>query len=240
MRVYWRGCMRISSRISIFILLTASFCFAQTPGAASPLTIVESSWQHARQPAKKIENQTVAPVRAMTADDKNFRRTALEQQSKSTVDPVENTPDGRRAALEKIVQESQTPKPGDTNGYSYLAKVRNDSGKKIDIVFWEYRFVEIANPKSLVRRQFLCAANVKAGETKDLSVFSVLGPSEVISAESLANPEDKLFEEKVRVNRIEYADGSVLQRQDWKYADVQKAIERATATPWGKEVCRGI
>lgn len=232
--------MTISSRVSIFILLIASCSLAQTPGTASPLTILESGWRHDRKPAKKAENQTVAPVRAMTADDKNFRRTVLAQQSKSTVDPVENTTDGRRAALEKIVQESQTPKPGDTNGYSYHAKTRNDGSKKIEIVFWEYRFIELANPTTLVRRQFLCAANMKPGETKDLSVFSLLGPSEVISAESLASAENKLFDEKVRVNRIEFSDGSLVQRRDWKYEDHQKAIERATTTPWGKEVCRGL
>jgi len=232
--------MRISSRISIFILLTASCSFAQNPAGASPLTILESSWQHARQPAKKIDNKTVAPVRAMTADDKNFRRGALEQQSKRTVDPVEDTTDGRRAALEKIVRDSETPKPNDTSGYSYLAKVRNDGNKKIDIVFWEYRFTELVNPTSLVRRQFLCSANVKPGETRDLTAFSSLGPSDVISAGTLANPEDKRFDEKVRVNRIEYVDGSVVQRNDWKFEEVEKAVERATSTPWGKEVCRAL
>ena len=232
--------MRISSSVFAIVLLIASCALAQNTGSPSPLTILESSWQHARQPAKKIENQTVPPVRAMTADDKNFRRGALDQQSKSTVDPVENTPDGRRAALEKIVRDSETPKSGDTNGYSYLAKVKNDGSKKIDVVFWEYRFIELANPTSLVRRQFLCSAKMKPGETRDLSAFSLLGPSEVISADSLANPEDKRFDEKVRVNRIEFSDGSMVQRRDWKYEDVQKAVERATSTPWGKEVCRSI
>ena len=92
----------------------------------------------------------------------------------------------------------------------------------------------------MVRRQFLCAANMKPGETRDLTAFSSLGPSEVISAGTLASPEDKRFVEKVRMNRIEYADGSVVQRNDWKFEEVQKAVERATSTPWGKEICRAL
>ena len=30
------------------------------------------------------------------------------------------------------------------------------------------------------------------------------------------------------------------QRGNWKYDDFQKSIDRATSTPWGKEVCRGF
>jgi hypothetical protein len=232
--------MRIFPKVPIFIPLIAVCCFAQNPGQDSPVTILESSWQHARVAPKKIDNQEVTPARMLTADDKNFRRTAREQQSKGSIDPAENTIDGRRAALDKIVQESRTPKTGDIDGYAYLAKVRNNGGRKIDVVFWEYRFTELANPSNVVRRQFLCAANMKPGETKDLSLFSLLGPSEVISAESLSKTTDKLFDEKVIVNRIEFSDGSSIQRRDWKYDDFQKAIERITSTPWGKETCRGI
>ncbi|MEP6788407.1 MAG: hypothetical protein ABJB40_08250, partial [Acidobacteriota bacterium] len=103
-----------------------------------------------------------------------------------------------------------------------------------------YRFTELANPSNVVRRQFLCSANIKPGDSKDLSVFSTLGPSDVISAESLAKATERLFDEKIIVNRIEFSDGAMIERRDWKYEDVRKAVERATSTHWGKEVCRGL
>jgi len=126
------------------------------------------------------------------------------------------------------------------NGYLYTTKVRNDSGRKMEVVFWEYRFTELANPANVVRRQFLCSANIKPGDSKELPVFSLLGPSDVLTAESIANTTGKIFDEKVVVNRIEFSDGAMIERRDWKYEDVRKAVERVTATPWGKEVCRGL
>jgi hypothetical protein len=176
----------------------------------------------------------------MTNDDKYFQRKAREQRTDSPNDPSVSTEDGRRAALEKAVQESRTPNNVDLAGYSYTANVRNDSGKTVKVVFWEYRFVELARPSNIVRRQFLCSVNLKNGENKELSAFSTLAPSEVIDAESLVYPTEKRFDESVVVNRIEFSDGTLRQRGNWKYEDVQKAVERLTSTAWGKEVCRAL
>ena len=74
----------------------------------------------------------------------------------------------------------------------------------------------------------------------ELSVFSLLGPSDTIDAESLAKSTNKLFDENVRINRIELSDDTILQRNDWKYDDVRSSIKRATSTPWGKEICRAL
>jgi hypothetical protein len=237
---HWRKDMRVSPRVSIFVLLVAPCCFAQTPPQNSPVTILESSWQRSRHAQKKPDGSDVGPARGMTSDNKYYQRTARENQTKGAIDPNEYTIDGRSAALEKNVQEARTPKIDDITGYLYLANVRNDGGKKIEVIFWEYRFTELANPANVVRRQFLCSANIKPGEKKELVVFSQLGPSDVISAESLAKATDRLFDEKVFVNRIEYSDGTTVQRGAWKYDDFRKAIDRATSTPWGKEVCRGL
>ena len=118
--------------------------------------------------------------------------------------------------------------------------MRNDSGKTVEIIYWEYRFTEIANPANVVRRQFLCSVKLKNGASKELPAFSTLGPSEVIDANSLAKSTGKLFDEKVIVNRIEFADGAIVQRNNWKFEDVKKAVERATSTPWNKETCRAL
>jgi hypothetical protein len=118
--------------------------------------------------------------------------------------------------------------------------VRNDSGQTIKVIYWEYSFTEIARPTNTVRRQFLCGLNLKKGGEAELSAFSLLAPSDVIDASSLSKPKEKLFDEKVQVNRIELSDGSILQRGNWKLKDVQSDVDRATSTPWGKEICRAL
>jgi hypothetical protein len=107
-------------------------------------------------------------------------------------------------------------------------------------VFWEYQFKELSNPTNVVHRQFLCSVKVKPGKERELQAFSVSGPSDVISVGSLANESRNLFEEKVLINRIEYADGSIFQRKDWIYAEMKSRIERVIGTPWGSEMCRSL
>jgi len=58
--------------------------------------------------------------------------------------------------------------------------------------------------------------------------------------DSLAGKADNPYRERVRINRIEYADGSIWQRKDWNFAEVRAAVQRAVSTPWGAEMCRGL
>jgi hypothetical protein len=86
----------------------------------------------------------------------------------------------------------------------------------------------------------LCAANIKAGKEKEIQAFSVSGPSEVVSVDTLAKNSTNPFEEKVVINRVEYADGSIWQRKDWNFGEIRMSYRRAVSTPWGKEMCRGL
>ena len=227
--------MKKSLIVSILVLLISAYCFAQ-----DPVTIVDFSWHPDRQAARKGEVDTHGPVRMVADENKYFQRKAREQQTVVAVDPTEASIDGRSQQMEKNVQEARAAKVDDVNGYTYLANVKNSSDKPIAVVFWEYRFAELANPANVVRRQFLCSINLKPGDKKSLAVFSLLGPSDVIAAESLAKTTEKVFDEKVIVNRVEYADGTLRQRGNWKYDDYKQAIERVTSTPWGKEICRAF
>jgi hypothetical protein len=81
---------------------------------------------------------------------------------------------------------------------------------------------------------------LKNGERRELSAFSTLGPSDVLDVASLTRPTDKLFDEKIQINRIELSDGNVLQRNDWKYAEVKSGVDKVTSTPWGNDTCRAL
>jgi hypothetical protein len=177
----------------------------------------------------------------MTADDKNFAREKRNQAQRGNApDPSEMTADGSREKLDKAQDAARQTGGDDQTGYFYSASFVNNTKKTIAVIFWEYRFTELANPANVVRRQFVCAANMKPAAKKDLWIFSLLGPSTSISVESLKNITTPVFDEKIYINRVEFSDDTILQRGNWKLEDVKKGLDSATSTPWANEVCRAI
>ena len=214
------------------------------PQQASSVIVLGFKWSRTHKTLKPPDTAATAPAtpaREMLPINKNFQRNARANDPRGARDPNEDTIDGRSAALEKIVQESRTPPPKTVDNYEYLVKVQNADKRVIEIVFWEYQFTDPSNPANISRRQFLCGVNIKPYKEKELQAFSLSGPSEVISVGSLANASGNVFQEKVLINRVEYADGSIWQRKDWNAAEIKLTYQRAIATPWNAgEMCRGL
>ncbi len=206
----------------------------------SLVVVLDFKYFKSRQIVEKLNSQTTVPAVEMIPENKVYQRTARSQAPLGVKDPNTETVDGRSAALEKNVQESRSQKSTPVDGYMYQVKIRNGHKQSLEIVFWEYQFKERANPANLVRRQFLCSVKIKPGKEGELHAFSVLGPGDLISAESLTDKSRNIFEEKVLINRLEYTDGSILQRKGWNFAEMKSSIERATATPWRSEMCRSL
>jgi hypothetical protein len=234
---------------TLFLLpLLFVFAFAgQNPAAmqeGSSVAVLAFKWSKTHQPAKTPDPAATAPAtpaREMLPMNKNFQREARMNDPRGARDPNEDTIDARSAAMEKIVQESRTPKGKAADNFEYLVKLQNSSKKAIEVLFWEYQFIDKANPAIVTRRQFLCGVNIKSNKEKELQAFSLSGPSDVISAESLANSSDNVFLEKVLINRVEYADGSTWTRKDWNAAEIKLTYQHAVATPWNPgEMCRGL
>ena len=210
-------------------------------GDGAPVAVVEFKWAKGRQTVVNADTaSSTAPAAAMIPANKNFERNAREQAPAGVRDPNLDTIDGRSAAIEKSVQESRSPKTKTVDGYAYRVKMRNAGAKPVEVLFWEYQFVEAANPSNVTRRQFLCGVQMKPGKEKEVVAFSPSGPSGVVSAETLADKSRDSFSEKVVINRVEFSDGSIWQRKDWNFAEVKESVARATATPWGQEMCRGL
>ena len=224
--------------LPLFLTIGAIGQTAEPPD--SPMDILEFKWERVRQAAVKQTVPEIGPARAMILENKNFQRNARQNAPVGAIDPNDLTVDGRSAAIERNVQESRRPQTDPTDGFSYRVTMRNTTRSVVEIVFWEYQFTELANPANVVRRQFLCAVKMKPKEKKDMLAFSASGPSDIISVESLGRSTGKLFDEKVVINRLELADGNILQRKDWNFAEVKAAIKRAVETPWGKEMCRPL
>jgi hypothetical protein len=213
---------------------------ASPAGGTAVVVVLESNWTKSRQAVAVQETATTPPAQAMIPANKKFEREKRENGQPGVPDPNTESMDGRRAAMETMVQQSRMPKPKSVDGFAYRVKVRNAGAKPIEVIFWEYEFQETANPSNVVRRQFLCGANIRPDKDKELRAFSLSGPSDVISVGSLAKQSGALFVERVVINRVEYADGTIWQRKGWNFAEMKPAIARAIATPWGSEMCRGL
>ncbi len=224
----------------ILSLTLMPFPQSQSPvisNEGTPVTIVTYKWFRDRQSIARSPDVPI-PAAAMIPANKNFEKNRRANTSPGERDPNLDTIDGRSAAMERAVQESRAPKPVD--GFAYRAKIHNASTKLIEIIFWEYQFKETANSTTLSRRQFLCGVSIKPEKDKELEAFSLSGPQDVVSVDTLAKKSGNLGEEKVIINRVEYADGSIWQRKDWKFGEVRLGYARAIATPWAREMCRGL
>jgi hypothetical protein len=224
--------------VSLLVSLLSSFQIATTD--SSPMTVSNFKWSRARQKTEVPEVEGSAPAQAMIPQNRNFARNARVNDPQGVRDPNQDTLDGRRAALEKSVAESRAPKARVMDGYTYRIKVQNSSQKIVEIVFWEYRFMDPANPDLIARRQFLCGVSIPAGKGKDLEAFSLAGPSDVIDVKTLADDAKNPFKEDVLINRVEFSDGSIWQRKDWNLAEVKVSFDRVLREQWVPGTCKGL
>lgn len=98
------------------------------------------------------------------------------------------------------------------DGYRYTVKVRNDGGKTIKSVDWDYLFIDPSDGREVARHQFTSDETVKPGKTKELSVLYLTPPVKTISAKMLGKKEPMPFQERVVLARVLYSDGSVWQQ----------------------------
>jgi hypothetical protein len=229
--------MKILFLLSLLLTLILPF---QTPTETngSPLNVTSFKWSRARRTPPPHEIEGSAPARAVIPQNKIFARNARANEPPGARDPNDDTLDGRSAALEKRVAESRTDQGKPVDGIAYRIKVQNQIEKVVEVVFWDYRFQDPANPDQLSRRQFLCGVNIGAGKSKELEGFSRLGPSDVVDVKTLNSGTP--FKESVFINRIEYTDGTIWQRKAWSLAEVKDSYERALREPWLPGTCKGL
>lgn len=208
--------------------------------ASSPLTVTSYKWSRARQKIEVPPAEGNAPARQMIPQNRNFARNARVNDPHGVRDPNADTLDGRSAALEKSVAESRAPQTKTTDGFAYRIKVQNHSMKLVEIVFWEYQFHDPAQPDLIARRQFLCGVNIAGGKGKELEGFSLSGPSDVINVKTLANNTGNPVKENVLINRVEFSDGLVWQRNGWNLAEVKGSYERVLREPWVPGTCKSL
>ncbi len=201
------------------------------------MSVVNFKWTRARQTVEVHPAEATIPARAVIPQNKTFARNARINDPAGVRDPNADTIDGRSAAIEKSVQESRTRKAEPRDGFAYRVKVKNTAAKVVEIVFWEYRFIDPSNDL-VARRQFLCGVNIRPDKEKELEGFTLLGPSDVVSIDALGRK--TLFREEALINRVEYSDGTIWQRKDWSFAEVKRSYDRVLREPWLPGTCKGL
>jgi len=220
----------------IFPLLTllVSPSLRQTPTAdEGPITVLSFKWSKIQQ-TTPASGSNPLPARAVTPNDKNLERNARINDPAGTRDPNADTLDMRGQELEKNARSANNAAKT-TGAFVYQAKIKNAGRSVIEIVFWEYQFIDAANPANVTRRQFLCGINLKPDKDKDLQAFSSFGPATVNAAAGSS------AQDRVIINRVEFADGKSWMRKDWNAAEIKESYKQAMATPWSpNEMCRAL
>jgi len=223
-------------------LLVIVVALPQTPNTdSSPVNVVAFKYAPARHVVENPETSAIVPpASAMISANKNFSRNVRANDPAGVRDPNADTLDGRSAAIEKSVAESRSPKSKEIAGYSYRVKVKNAGKGDIEILFWEYQFVDPSSAEKVGRHQFLCGVDIRAGKDKELEGFSAVPPVSVVDAGTLMKNEKNPFQEKVFINRVEFTDGTIWQRPDWSLKEVKASYERALKQPWLPGMCKGL
>ena len=206
----------------------------------SLVVVTAFKWFRARETVGELEHAGSSTAATLVRPERNFERNAKVNEPPGVRDPRADTLEGRSEALEGIVQESRSSKAKPVDGFAYRAKIRNMGTRTIDVVFWEYRSSDPADPGNVSRRQFLCSVNIKPKKDTELKAFSLLNPIDAISVDSLNKKSESRFTEKVFINRVEFTDGTIWQRKDWSFAEIKRGYQRAVGATWGSEMCRSI
>ena len=223
------------------LLFLVAFSQQTVTPEKSPVDVVSFKVSRSHRTIEKGDTQGITPpASAMIPANKNFARNVRANDPAGVRDPNADTLDGRSAQLEKSVQESRTPKSRLFDCYAYRIKVQITAANSVESLFWEYQFMDGKDATSLTRHQFLCGVNIRPGKDKEVEGFSQSNPSSVINVDTVANKDSNPVQEKIVINRVEFADGTIWQRKDWSLKEVKPSYERALKEPWVPGMCKGL
>lgn len=184
--------------------LTCVPCYAQD---TSPLSVISFGWsRYVTALDAEPEWRSGVPTRQQQIDDRE--RQTVERGYGDLM---------RSRDLRKVEREALRSSVKDGGLFTYRVRVHNTDTKTVKNIYWEYVILEFQNRQNQSSRQFFCAAKINANRSASLHAISASMPrTNAISAKALADPKNA-FEEKVVINRIEYADGSLWQRDGWVF-----------------------
>ena len=95
--------------------------------------------------------------------------------------------------------------------YVYEVKVTNAGVKGIRKLAWDYVFFEPGTETEVGRRRFISKVNIGPGKTRNVAVRLASSPTGTVSAKNAGKKPRDQYSEKIVIQGVEYADGSVWQ-----------------------------
>ncbi len=190
---------------SILVLTLFALCSsAQTlpnPPAGPNVTVLQKKWRiDVRNRA--LEKNPVESMNEQLEDER--QRIATERQNEILRE--RGMPDqGQPARVRRSGPRGLSVK------YVYEVKVRNTGAKSIRTLIWDYVFLDPDTEQEMGRRRFVSKVRIKPGTAKNVVMQSTSPPTMTIDAAKAGNNSSDQFSEKVVIERVEFADGSVWQ-----------------------------
>jgi len=230
--------MKLLLLLPLFLALDVQAQTQTNTTENGPVVVLSFKWTRDRQPVENAVPGSSTPAPEMTPANRNYERQRRVNSPVGAPDPNGDTLDGRSANIDRIVDEARATPP--VQGFTYQVHLQNSGAKPVDTVFWEYRFIETANPENVTERQFVCAARIKPSKDKELRLFTLAGPSNVVNVKSLGKGGGSQFQESVVINRVEFADGTAWQRKDWVLKDSPTTAKASVREGRSISPCRGL
>ena len=194
--------------ITFLILLLATSIAAQpspTPSDSPDLTVLEKSWRReVRHPALDAD-----PFRANDEQRENERA----QRDNGVRNATRVREGGTPLPTVSRRQPMETESPGPSTRYVYRVKLKNTSMKTIVALTWDYLFLHPDTQEELGAHSFTHRIKIGPGKGRELFGESSLPPTRVVDATMAGKSSSSQFIEELAIRRIEYADGSVWERQ---------------------------
>jgi hypothetical protein len=106
----------------------------------------------------------------------------------------------------------ETEASGPFTTYVYKAKVTNNDTKTISAIEWDYVFYDPTTDKEVGRHLLKNNVKIQPGKSAELSRRSASPPTKTVDVNKTDKKIKEQYAERVEIQRIEYADGTVWQR----------------------------
>ena len=148
-------------------------------------------------PRKTNSNTADTRSRRLIYEEEIRNRNSIENRSRDMLDLEES-----------VMREARNAQAVEM--FRYKVSVKNTGLKLIKSISWDFQGSYTEDFADMTHRQFRCTAKLKPNSSERFEGQSIHPPVRVISASN------KVFIQRVVINRIEYEDGTFWQRSEWR------------------------
>ena len=112
----------------------------------------------------------------------------------------------------EIASTKRQAPEGRSLGYLYEAKIVNTGDKSIRSIIWEYLVSETESQTQVGRHRFVDKTKIRPGKAANLVGYSTTPAVSILSVPKSDKQQENKYSERVRINRIEFDDGTFWQR----------------------------